>query len=109
MLLMEERELPLNDSLVKAAVWTHTNVKQLGYIKLQLVTGESYNLLGLTIGDVAIGSISETKALQKVKTIAKFREGQMGSILKNCQIVMGKVAETLMNVSLVLKEPKMHG
>ena len=38
--LMEEKKVPLSDSVVKAAAWTHnTSVNKLGYSPLQLVTG----------------------------------------------------------------------
>ena len=38
--LMEEKKVPLSDSLVKATAWTHnTSVNKLGYSPLQLVTG----------------------------------------------------------------------
>ena len=47
--LMKENKTPLNNSLVKAAAWTHnTSVNKLGYTPLQLVTGKSVTLHGLT-------------------------------------------------------------
>ena len=40
--LLEEKKIALNDSLVKAAAWTHnTSVNKLGYTPLQLVTGKA--------------------------------------------------------------------
>ena len=59
--LMGERKVTLNDSLVKAAAWTHnTNVNKLGYTLFQLMTGKSCNLPGLTMGNEASESILET-------------------------------------------------
>ena len=46
---MEEKKTALTGSLVKAAAWTHnTSVNKPGYSPLQLVTGKSVNLPGLT-------------------------------------------------------------
>ena len=57
----------LTDSLVKIASWIHnTNVNKLGYTPLQLVTGKSCNLPGLTMGNVASESVSDIEAVQKV-------------------------------------------
>ena len=43
--LLEEKKTHLNNSLAKAAAWTHnTSVNKLGYTPLQLVTGKSVTL-----------------------------------------------------------------
>ena len=40
--LIEEKKVPLPDSLIKAASWTHnTSVNKLGYSPLQLVIGKA--------------------------------------------------------------------
>ena len=50
--LIEEKKTALTDSLVKAAAWTHnTSVNKLRYSPLQLVTGKSVTLPGLTTGN----------------------------------------------------------
>ena len=50
--LMEEKKIGLNDSLVKAASWTHnTKVNKLGYTHLQLVTGKYCHLPRLIMGN----------------------------------------------------------
>ena len=83
----------LNDSLVKAASWTHdTNLNKLGYTPLQLVIGKSCNLLGLKRCNVASERVSDTEALQIVmerilNTAAEFREAEMCLKLKDCQKV----------------------
>ena len=64
--LMEEKNTPLNDSLVKAAAWTHNiSVTKLGYTPLHLVTGKSVTLPGLTIGNESTESISDCEAVQR--------------------------------------------
>ena len=80
---MEENKTPLNDSLVKAAAWTHnTSVNKLGYTPLQLVTGKSVNLPGLTTGYQSTVSILDFEAVQRTletlnKITAEFREAEM--------------------------------
>ena len=62
--LMEEHKTPLDDLLVKAAAWTHnTSVNRLGYSPLQLVTGQAVTLPGLTTGNVATESMTDSKAV----------------------------------------------
>ena len=62
--LLEEKTA-LNDSLVKAAAWTHnTSVNKLGYTPLQLVTGKAVTLPGLTTGNVATESLTDSEAVQ---------------------------------------------
>ena len=63
--LMEEKKVPLNDSLVKAAAWAHnSSVNKLGYTPLQLVTGKSVTLPGLTKGIVRTESMTDCEAVQ---------------------------------------------
>ena len=51
--LMTEKKTALSDSLVKAAAWTHnTSINKLGYTPLQVVTGKSVTLPGLTTGNM---------------------------------------------------------
>ena len=55
---VEEKKVPLNDSLVKAAAWAHnSSVKKLGYTPLQLVTGKSVTLSGITVGNTGLESM----------------------------------------------------
>ena len=57
--LLEEKKTALNESLVKAATWTHnTSVNKLGYTPLQLVTGKAVTLPGLTTGNIATESLT---------------------------------------------------
>ena len=89
--LMEEKKVPLSDSLVKAAAWTHkTLVNKLGYCPLHLVTGKAVTLPGLTTGNVATQSMSHAKAVQKTvenltRIISEFCETDMHQKLKDCQ------------------------
>ena len=58
---MEEKKVPLSDSLVKAAAWTHNmSVNKLGYSPIQLVTGKAVTIPGLTTGNVASESMSDS-------------------------------------------------
>ena len=81
--LMEEKKVPLSDSLVKAAAWTHnTSVNKLGYSPLQLVTGKAVTIPGLTTGNVASESMSDSEAVQRTmenltRVISEFREADM--------------------------------
>ena len=64
--LIEEKKVPLSDSLVKAASWTHnTSVNKLGYSPLQLVTGKAVTLPSLTTGNVATESMSDSEVVQR--------------------------------------------
>ena len=50
---------------MKAVAWMHNmNVNKLGYTSLPLVTGKSCNIPGLTMGNEAMESVSETEAVQ---------------------------------------------
>ena len=82
--LLEEKKTALNDSLVKAAAWTHnTLVNKLGYTPLQLVTGKAVTLPGLTTGNVATESFTDSEAVPR--TTHEFREADMRKKLKECQ------------------------
>ena len=62
--LLEEKEMALNDSLIKAAAWTHnTSVNKLGYTPLQLVTGKAVTLPGHTTGNLATESLTDCEAV----------------------------------------------
>ena len=64
--LLEEKKTALNDSLVKAAAWTHnTSVNKLGYTPLQLVTGKAVTLPGLTTRNMATKSLTDSEAVQR--------------------------------------------
>ena len=81
----------LTDSLVQAAEWTHNmNVNKLKYSPLQLVSGKSCVLLGLTMEYEATESLSDMEAVQKaierkMETQKEFREAEMRLKLKECQ------------------------
>ena len=89
--LLEEKKTALNDSLIKAAAWTHnTSVNKLSYTPLQLVTGKAVTLPGLTTGNVATESLTDCEAVQRTmevltKTTSEFREADMRRKLKECQ------------------------
>ena len=63
---------------MKAAAWTHnTSVNKLGYTPLQLVTGKAVSLPGLTTGNVATESMTDSEAVQQTlelltKTTSEF-------------------------------------
>ena len=89
--LLEEKKTPLNYFLVKAAAWTHnTSINKLGYTPLQLVTGKAVTLPGLTTGNKATESLTDSEAVQKTmellaQTTHEFREADMRKKLKECQ------------------------
>ena len=61
-----------------------------GYCPLQLATGKAITLPGLTTGNVATESVSDSDAVQKMmenltKITAEFRETEMIQKLKDCQ------------------------
>ena len=88
---MEEKKTPLTDALVKAAAWTHnTSVNKLGYSPLQLVTGKAVTLPGLTTGNEASESMTDSEAVQRTienltRMVSEFREADMRKKLKECQ------------------------
>ena len=77
--MMEEKKTALTDLLVKAAAWTHnTSINKLGYSPLQLVTGKAVNLPGLTTGNPATKSMTDSEAVQRTmenlnKVVSEFR------------------------------------
>ena len=89
--MLEEKKIALNDSLVNAAAWTHnTSVNKLGYTPLQLVTGKAVTLPGLTTGNMATESLTDSEAVQRTmellaQTTLEFREADMRKKLKDCQ------------------------
>ena len=89
--LIEEKKTALSDSLVKAAAWTHnTSVKKLRYFPLPLVMGKAVSLPGLTTGNLAMESMTDSEAVQRTmellnKTTQEFREAEMRKKLKDCQ------------------------
>ena len=63
---MKKKNTALTDSLVKAAAWTHnTSDHKLGYSPLQLVTGKSVTLPGLTTGYTGTESMTDCEAVQR--------------------------------------------
>ena len=89
--LMEEQKVSLSDSLVKAAAWTHnTSVNKLGYSPLQLVTGQAVMVPGLTTGNVATESMTDSEAVRRtienlMRITSEFCESDMRRALKDCQ------------------------
>lgn len=89
--LMEEKKVPLSDSLVKAAACTHNMlVNKLGYSPLKLVTGKAVSIPGLTTGDLASESMSDSEAVRRTmenltRIISVFREADMCQKLKDSQ------------------------
>merc|ERR1712055_137377 len=64
--MLEDKKVKLNDSLVKAAAWTHnTNVNKLGYSPLTLATGKAVSIPGLTMGNVPTESMTDAEAVKK--------------------------------------------
>ena len=62
--LVEDKKVPLSDSLIKAASWTHnTSVNKLGYSPLQLVTGKAVTLHGPTTSNMTTESMSDSEAV----------------------------------------------
>ena len=86
---MEEHKVPLNDSLVKAAAWTHnTLVNKLGYSPLQLVTGQAVMIPGLTTGNEATESMTDSEAVRRtmeslMRITSEFQESDMRRKLKD--------------------------
>ena len=65
-------------------------MKKVGYSPLQLVTGKAVTIPGLTTGNVATESMSDSEAVQRTmenltKIISEFREADMRKKLKDCQ------------------------
>ena len=89
--LMEEKKVPLSDSLIKAAAWTHnTSVNKLGFSPLQLVTGKVATIPGLTTGNMVTESMTDAEAVQRTmekltSIISEFRQVNMKRKLQDCQ------------------------
>ena len=89
--LMEEKRTPLSDSLVKAASWANNlSISKLGYTPLQLVTGKTVTLLGLTTGNEGTESMTDCESVQRKmerlnSMVSEFREAEMKKKLKACQ------------------------
>ena len=63
----EDKRIGLQEA-VKMAAWTHnTNVNVLGYSPLQLMTGKSIVLPGLTTGNEAMDSLYDDEAVRRIK------------------------------------------
>ena len=65
-------------------------MNKLGYSPLELVTGKAVTIPGLTTGNVATESMSDSEAIQRTmenlaKIISKFREADTHKKLKDCQ------------------------
>ena len=90
---MEEHKVALTDSLVKDAVWTHnTSRNKFGYSPLQLVTGQVVMVPGLTTGNVATESMTDSEAVRRMvenlmKITSEFRQSDLRRKLKECQNV----------------------
>ena len=88
---MKEKKTTISYSLIKAAAWSHnTSINKLGYSPLQLVTGKSVTLPGLTTGNVSTESMTDCEAVQRIlktlnKTVSEFCEADMRRKLKECQ------------------------
>ena len=91
--LMEEEKVALSNSLAKAATRTHnTSVNKLGYSPLQLVTGKAVTIPGLTCGNVATESMTDSEAVRRtlenlMKITSEFRESNRRKKLNECQKV----------------------
>ena len=85
--------MQLSDVLVKEASWTHnTGINKLGYSPMQLATGKTILIPGMTIGNVATESMTDAEAVKitietLTKTIVELRETDMKKKLKECQRV----------------------
>ena len=84
--MLEEETKPkvqLTNDLVKSASWVHnTNVNRLGYSPLQIATGKSVTIPGLTTGTLASESVTEAEAVRNVmdrmrKMVEEFRTIEM--------------------------------
>merc|ERR1712240_947318 len=88
---MEEHKAPQTDSLVKAAAWIHnSSINKLGYSPLKLVTGQAVMIPGLTTGNNATESMTDSEAVRRTKEnlmriTSEFRELDMRKKLKDCQ------------------------
>ena len=75
---MKEKKTALSDYLVKATAWTqNTSINKLGHFPLQLDTGKSLALPGLTIGNESTESMTDCEAVHRTmenlnRTVSKF-------------------------------------
>ena len=78
-------------NIVNMAAWTHnTNVNVLGYAPMQLVTGKSVTIPGLTTGNEATEALFDGEKVQAiieghVKMIDEFRKQECGRIVSIAQ------------------------
>merc|ERR1712240_478950 len=88
--LVEDKNEGITDVLVKTAAWTHnTNVNRAGYLPLTLVTGKTVTILGLTMGNEGIESVTDSEAVRKVmetihRVTKEFKEAETKVKLKEC-------------------------
>ena len=65
-IMQDEKKIKLEEA-VKIASWTHnTNVNVLGFQPLQLVTGKSVMLPGLTTGNLATESLYDDEIVRNI-------------------------------------------
>ena len=80
-IMEEDKKIVLQEAVTMSA-WTHnTNVNVLGYSPLQLMTGKSIVLPGLTTGDAATDSLYDDETVRKIMErhydlMRKFREAE---------------------------------
>ena len=70
----------------------NTSVNKLGYLPLQLVTGQVVTVPGLTTGNIATESMTDSEAVRRtmenlMKITSEFCECDMRRKLKECQDV----------------------
>merc|ERR1712112_399306 len=89
--LMKEKDIELDDTLIKTAAWTHnTNINKLGYSPLTLVTGKAVSIPGITMGNEGTESLTDAEVVSRIlgtmqKVMREFREVEMRKKLKECQ------------------------
>ena len=89
--MTDGRKTPLTSALVRAAAWTdNTSVNNLGFSLLQLMTGKAVSIPGLTTGNEATESMTDTEAVQRtmemiMRMTSEFWEMDMRKKLKECQ------------------------
>ena len=67
MVLENDSKTVLSNDLVKAASWVHnTNVNWMGFTPLQIATGKAVTVPGLTTGNVATESATDSEAVRVV-------------------------------------------
>ena len=69
----EDKKVSLEETVYMTS-WTHnTNVNVLGFQPLQLVTGQSVMILGLTIGDMVMVFLQPLKYIKREGYICRFK------------------------------------